>query len=296
MKKDFNFVDFVASGLPGLASLVPAIMTVKNAHQVLGFEVWQAWVIGVVAEGLGFATVTTTLDVFEQDQVGVTDGKPRLTWRFWVSAGGTLVYLLVMLLVNSFLDPGSMLRKVALGLLAILAVVGGLMVAVRNQLKKHRAALAVVEGEAKAERERQIALQLQRDQDEIAHNRRLQDEEIAHARFLKDEELKRQHELKVLKLKSKVSESTVRVAGKSQQPSNNHPDTYGKWRRWTEVPDAQKLQVAEKIGELLKANSKTYKGETAKWVKAVFGVEERVAYMWIGYAERDYPQQTGGVV
>lgn len=278
--KQSEIVDKVAFTLPSLGSLIPAIMTFQNAQKNMGFESWQAFVIAVVAEGLGFTTITTTLDIYEQD---LAEGR---AWspQFLISLGGTLVYLGVVLLINAILADGDLWKKLALALLILLAVVGGLMVALRNQLGKRREALALIHANTKAEMERQVALELQREQDEIAHQRKLQ-----------EAELQMKHDLKVLKLQKKVAEPAVKVAEKPVQVAeqvsagpSEQPETFGKWKRWTEVPPEYKKQIAETVGQAKRMNPETYKRIATTWIMNHYGTQERSAYEWIRYAERDF--------
>ena len=116
-----SFVDKVAFTLPWMGSLIPAIMTYENAQTRLGFVAPEAAVIGAVVEELGFASITTTVDIFEQDQA---EGR-GLTPQLVLASGATMIYLVVIIWLNAVLDPGDMNRKLTLGLLALLAVVGG---------------------------------------------------------------------------------------------------------------------------------------------------------------------------
>lgn len=289
-----SFVDRVAFTLPSLGSLIPAVLIFKNAQANLKFEPWEAGVTAVVMEGLGFSSIATALDIFEQLQA---EGK-RWSGQLAVAVGGVVLYLVVGLLINALLDTGDWLRRMTLGLLTLLPIIGGLSVVLRNQLQKRQAALVQADVDAKAEEARQKVLQAQREQDEIDHQRKLQQDEIAFQNKLKEEALRLEHDLKVRKLQQKVTESSPKVANNPVQVAAAHkqqPDTFGKWRSWAELPDEQRLRVAETIQQARADNEKTYKKVAAKWIMSTYGVEERSAYMWIKYAERDYPAANGGV-
>lgn len=290
MKK--SFVDRVSFTLPWLGSLIPAVLIYKNTQSNLTFEWWEAGVTAVVMEGLGFSAITTALDIFEQLQA---DGK-RWSGQLGIAVGGVALYLIVALLVNAFLDTGDWLRRVTLGLLTLLPVVGGLSVALRNQLGKREAAKALVDADAKTDKEREDAIRVQREQEEIDYQRKLQADAIAFQQKLQADEIRLKHDLQVLKLQRRVSESSQKVAKEPVQAantSNQPPETFGKWKSWNELPDDQRLRVAETIQQACAANLKTYKKVAATWIMDTFGIKERSAYTWITYSERDYPA-TGG--
>jgi hypothetical protein len=289
-----SFVDRVAFTLPSLGSLIPAVLIFKNTQNNLKFEPWEAGVTAVVMEGIGFSSIATALDTFEQLQA---EGK-RWSGQLGIAIGGVAAYLVVGLLINALLDTGDWPRRITLSLLTFLPVIGGLITVLRNQLQKRQAALVQADVDAKAEQARQAALQAQREQDEIDYQRKLQQDEIAFQSKLKEEALRLEHDLKVQRLKHRVSESSRKVAVEPVQVAPTHnqpPDTFGKWRSWAELPGEQRLRVAETVQQARTADETTYKKVSAKWIIANFGVEERSAYMWIKYAERDYPAANGGV-
>lgn len=289
-----SFVDKVSFALPWLGSLIPVILIFKNTQRNLTFEWWEAGVTAVVMEGLGFSSITTALDIFEQLQA---DGK-RWSGQLGIAVGGVAVYLVVALLINVFLDTGDLWRRLTLALLTLLPVVGGLSVALRNQLRKQAMVKAQADVDRKAEQKRQEMLRLQAEQDERDYQRKLQVDAIAFQQKLQADEVRLKHDLQVLKLQQKVSESSQRVAAQPVQAaetSNQPPETFGKWKSWDELPDDQRLRVAETVQQARTANLKTYKKVAATWIMSTFGAKERSAYTWITYTERDYPTIAGAV-
>lgn len=278
-----SFVDKVAFALPSLGSLIPAVLIFRNAQTNLKFEWWEAGVTAVVMEGLGFSSIATALDIFEQLQA---EGK-RWSGQLGVAVGGVVLYLAVGLLINALLDTGDWLRRVTLGLLTLLPIIGGLSVVLRNQLQKRQAALVQEDVDARAS-----------EAEERDYQRKLQQDEIAFQNKLKEQAIHLEHDLKVQKLQQKVSASSPKVANDPVQVAAAHnqpPETFGKWRSWAELPDEQRLRVAETARQARATNEKTYKKVTAKWVMDNFDVKERSAYEWIKYAERDYSDLIGGV-
>lgn len=274
-----SFVDRVAFALPSLGSLIPAVLIFKNTQTNLKFEWWEAGVTAVVMEGLGFSSIATALDIFEQLQA---EGK-RWSGQLGVAVGGVVLYLAVGLLINALLDTGDWLRRVTLGLLTLLPIIGGLSVVLRNQLQKRQAALVQADVDARASQA-----------EERDYQRKLQQDEIAFQNKLKEQAIHLEHDLKVQKLQQKVAASSPKVANDPVQVAAAHnqmPETFGKWRSWAELPNEQRLRVAETVQQALGADEKTFKKVAAKWVMDNFGVKERSAYEWIKYAERDYPSR-----
>ena len=136
-----NTVDLIAGVMPWGGSLVPATITFNNVQKNLGMTFGEALIIGAVVEGMGFVTVTTALDLYELSQAERGEDTTRRGVSFWVAVGGVVCYILVVELVNAVLGDGEPWQKVTMGLLSVFGLLGGLMVALRNQLSKRRAEL-----------------------------------------------------------------------------------------------------------------------------------------------------------
>jgi hypothetical protein len=261
-----TIIDRLALYLPALGGLVPATMTYHNSLTVLGFPIWQAALLGLVVEVIGFVAIATTLDLWEMYQDGLQARmeswdapKSRLGGQFWVALAGTLVYLFVVVAINALLDEGGALEKTTKGLMASFGLLGGLMLALRNQMTKERAAraqartqAAQVEAEA---RERQLHIEA---------------EEREFARKLKEERLRQNHEIKLQKLAQKVEETLPKVS----EPAEKLPETFGKWHDWRKLPESERRVVAaleswEKVAEL-------------------YGTPEKTSANWLKNAQREY--------
>ncbi len=195
-----NFVDGVAMALPWAGGLVPATLTYKNLVDA-GLEPWQALVVAAVVEGMGFVAVTTVIDLYEEDGGAAV----------WIALGGACVYLAAVLVINTALDQeASGAQIITGGLLSTFGVLGGVMVALRNQLGKRRAAVAVSEAQGRVEQERLDALRVESERQLVEHERAMQ-----------AEELRLRHELAVRKLEaeSAVKMEKVRAVQTQSAPS-----------------------------------------------------------------------------
>jgi hypothetical protein len=244
-----TLVDVIAAYTPWLAPLIPAAIGYGNVRKGLEFDPWLALVYALVVEFLGLATVTTTLQfrAWNQEQA---EKAP-----FWLAIGTALFYLLVTLTVNVFLDGGTIVQKVVKGLVSTFSVAGAITLAMRAEQAKRVAELAAKD--AKAADEQSEA------------------EERAWKHKTEEAEQRRKFQLEKLKLATQVSEKTAQVAESSVKVSA-YPETFGKWRRWPEVPDEQRRRIATM---------------TFDQVMEQFGVEERTAYHWIEYAQKWVKEQ-----
>lgn len=244
-----TIVDRIAFTLPWLGGLVPATMTYDNARRVLHMDTWQAILVGLVVEAIGFVTITTTLDLWEMYQDGLAErrqswGAPKaaLGGQFWVALGGTLIYLFVVVSINALLDQGGTLEKTTKGMMASFGLLGGLMIALRNQMGKTLTARA--QNRAQAD---QAAVTSQARQDEIAR------EEREHARRMAEQRLRLEHEERLRKIEEEsrrkiakieaeglrqVSGSGADASGKSSEGGGHSPDAPVTRLRWADVaPD-----------------------------------------------------------
>jgi hypothetical protein len=292
-----KIVDIVAFAMPWSGSLVPAIMTYRNAQKNLGFQPFEAIVIGVVVEGIGFVSITTALDYYEQN---IADGKSQ-DGQFWVAVGGAAMYVIVILLVNAILDGGSILQKIAMGLLSMMAVVGGLMVALRNQLGKRRELKAQMEADEKAakekleadeieKREKEQMLNFQREQDEINFQRKLMEQKLEDQRRERDAKREERLTEKRIEAELRLAESRkaeVPVTENVAESSTNSQASDGKSLRWSVLSDSDKQRVIAIMRQSRAENGKNWKKSAAVTVIAEFRLDERQAYKWLEYAERD---------
>jgi uncharacterized membrane protein YjfL (UPF0719 family) len=260
-KMNFNFltVDKVANVMPWAGSAIPAVMTVESVQKI-GFQPWQAWIIGLVVEGLGFVAVTTTVDFYENGAE-----QKKQDGAFWVSLSGTLIYALVIVLLNAVLHQGSLEQKFTIGLLSLFGLLGGLMVALRNQLAKRHVAKAQDKERVREEDQRAWEAKQQIERDQLAFEQRL-----------KEENMRLQHELDLKKLDEKSKErdrkhtekvaETFQVAQESSQKvpegSGKLPETFRKFLDWRKVPESERKVIAalespEKVQEIYGGSLKT---------------------------------------
>jgi hypothetical protein len=276
-----TLVDLVSAYTPWLAPLIPAAIGFENVQTGLGFNPFLAFVYAAVIEFLGLATVTTALE-FRAWNIEQS-GKRAPLWAAILTAA---FYLTITLAVNVVLDAGTTTEKIVKGLASTFSVVGAITLALRSEQAKRVAELQATEAQVRND---------QHEADERTERLAREAEEREYQRRAADEERRLKHELKVLKLQNvaqanlqKVAETPLKLAGKVSEGSNDFPDTYGKWQRWPDVPDEHKRSIAEFIQQAKVVNISTWKKETARDIVTRFGVDERVAYNWIGYAERDF--------
>lgn len=287
--QQITFVDRVALALPWLGGLVPATMTYHNARVSLGFEIWQAILIGIVVEAIGFVTITTTLDLWELYQDGQAArmqswDAPRISMGlFWVALAGTLAYLFVVVSVNALLDTGVVLVKVTKSLMASFGLLGGLMVALRNQMSKALAASAQAQA-----RNNELTTTAQARQDEIERENR------EHAWQMEQDRLRLEHEERMLKIEEesrrklakieadglrKASTAVADGSGQSPDAAGNMPDGAGQSPvtrlRWSDVAPDDYRWVAD-----------AHPVDIVKRYKITGKDPERLARTWKNYARK----------
>ena len=295
-----NYVDVIANIMPWAGSLIPATLTYQNVQRNLGFDAGPALMIAAVVEGLGFVTVTTALDLYElrraenksQPQAWGASTERNQDGAFWISLAGTVIYLAVVLLVNSILDGGDIWHKLTLGMLSIFGVLGGLMVALRKHLGERLVALH------RAESDRQLrALEEQRKAEATARELRAQAEERErearqHAYDMEQQRLQLEHELRMGKLEAEslrklekakaeslrgAPESGRSVAGGSParaESAENGGESPEMPRRWADVPAEDHRWVAEAPAKEIVARYKLSGKDP-----------ERTARTWKSYAK-----------
>lgn len=77
----------------------------------------------------------------------------------------------------------------------------------------------------------------------------------------------------------KVSESKKKVSEAEEKKS----ERFGKFKNWHQVPPEYQKEIAEKIPVMPRVRLN-------QWIQKEYGMSEKVAYNWIAYAERDYPE------
>lgn len=279
-----TIVDRIALAMPWAGGLVPASMTYHNARVVLGFEVWQAILVGIVVEAIGFVVIATALDLWEQMQ---DEASARMqSWtapvasslrgQLAVALAGVVVYLVVVVAINAILDNGDGWHKLTKGLMASFGLLGGLMVALRNQLGKRRAALALAQVKQEQVSTEAQAQQLAREQAERDH-----------AWAMEQERLRLEHEARMRKIEedsrlkiAKIGADGLRQAsGKAADGSGKAPDAPGEAPairlRWADVsPDDYRWIADAPVGEIVKRYQITGKDP------------ERLARTWKQYARK----------
>lgn len=181
-----NIVDGVALVMPWAGGLVPATLTYNNLV-ISGIDGWQALIVAGVVEGLGFVAVTTVIDFYEHNH---TRAHVDADGMFWIALGGAGLYWLAVFVINTFLDPAATAAKMITGgILSTFGVLGGVMVALRNQLGKRRQALELAESRARMERTRLSAADAEKGRMELEFDQKLKAEQL---RFSHELEMEKQ--------------------------------------------------------------------------------------------------------
>lgn len=231
-----TFVDRVAMIMPWAGGLIPALMTFRNAQTNLGYGLFEAALIGLVVEGIGFVTITTALDLWEIYQAEKAESSknwgvstPTVSGQYWVAVVGVLVYLFVVIAINAILDDGDIWHKLTLALMSSFGLLGGLMVALRNQMGKRLQAMAEAESR-RLEQEDQERLRLLNE-----HNREMnakaerEREEREHARRMEEERLRLEHDERLRKIEEESRRKIAKIeADGVRKVAGNSPDGGGK--------------------------------------------------------------------
>jgi hypothetical protein len=273
-----RMIDKVALALPVGVMLIPATMIYTNVQRRLGFGPVEGLAAGVFVEGMGFVTIATALEIYEQNQAEA-DPAQRRTGMFWIAAGGTLVYLAVVILLNVLMDDGPALNKAALALLSSLSPVAGLMIVLRKALAQRRA-----EMERRDEAER-LAAQAQAAQERAAQERAAQ--EAAQERQARREMRLAEKRLEVELRVAENNKPTLPVTPRLAESSESLRASGGRPPRWSLLGEDDKRRVLAIVRECQLTNGEMWKKPAAVTVRVAFGLEERHSYKWLEYAVRD---------
>lgn len=260
----------IAASVPWAAPVPSAYMLFNHALKILVWDHWVAWVLAIAVEGLGVSIGSTAFDLWNwHDQK--KNGRAALNVAF----GMVAFYLVIVISVNVLLDLGMpvWIAKMGISMLSIPAIV---TLALRSQHAR-RVEAAAADDAKRAEDEKKAAAILEQER-ELAFRR----EERA-----KEKEFKRQLRLKEIETNSDDGNSQ-KLSAKVTESVSEMPATFGKWKRWPAVPDEYKRHIALEIAKNKEKNAMSYKKLSADYLVREFGLDERGAYNWIGYAERDF--------
>lgn len=96
------------------------------------------------------------------------------------------------------------------------------------------------------------------------HSRR-----VVETKLMKEE---RRQERRLLKLGGGQGK-LQKISVKDSEKVDDHPETFGKWERWPDVPADEQMKMVRM---------------TMNQVVEFYGVDERTAYNWLKYAKRDH--------
>jgi hypothetical protein len=221
-----NLVDLAANTMPWAGGLVPATMIYQNVQTRLGYTPGQALIVGIVVEVIGFVAVTTSIDIYEAMQK--ENDRKSLIGLLLISITVSVVYLTVVLIVNSLLDDGNFLHQFGNGLLSMFGLLGGLLVALRNQL--HKRIKAGADLTARIEAEAQHA-------DEFQRQMEVERMHLEHETDLKKIDADNLRKIEKIRADSlrKASAQTPDGSGAGQKTTGDIADGH---RRWKDIPES----------------------------------------------------------
>ena len=254
---ELMLVDVVAAYVPLLAPVIPAYLAFHNLYFVLLMPLWVSFIGALVVEFLGFATITTVIQFVDFNAMKKPDDPSA---PFYPAAGVAAFYLIVVLTVNVLLDNSATIQRASKLLMSTLSVAGAVTISLRAQ--------------------HSVRLQTKRSRDEkLDAEKKVQEADtLAYKRQVSAERRAQKHELKRLELELKASnqnQEALKVSEKVPETNSEKPATFGKWKTWRKVPHEEKLKIVHM---------------TVEEVKEQYGPDERTAYHWLEYAQRDVGQ------
>ena len=232
---EHRFLNTVSSVVPWLAPAPTAWIAFVHLSAELALPLPIAAAGALVVEGLGLSTVHTALSFWKDD--GLRSA------RLWLAIGAGGFYLAVVIVVNIILDTGPWATVTAKSLLSLTSIPAALIVALRAQDARRRA--AVLEATAHAEREQATARESERlAREEAAAERK-------HARELRHTE----------KLAEIQARSTERLPERSVESSGTFP------KDWRKLSSEQRRQIAElSVPQIIELTGLTHKA-ASNWLR-----------------------------
>jgi len=225
-----RFLDFVSSVVPWLAPAPTAWIAFVHLSQVLALPLPIAAAGALVVEGLGLSTIHTALSFWKDDGLRSV--------RLWLAIGAGGFYLAVVIVVNIILDTGPWATVTAKSLLSLTSIPAALIVALRAQDARRRAALLEQAAHAK-EAEAQAALERQHER-ELRHAERLAKIQ-ATATQVNFNEISPRKVKSYVEFQSRMSE----MNGNAPKTPAQAAETFGlsgttAWRYWNKYQAAQR--------------------------------------------------------
>jgi hypothetical protein len=151
-------IDTVSALAPWLAPIIPAFLTYTHMMGSLNYPQWVAFVGALVVEFIGLAAIYTATQFWDYNDAQQTARDNRLAGMdkkvrerakkrrqrnapFQWAAGAMAFYIIVILTVNAALEmetaqSGFTVKVFANGLLSLLSVIAGLIIALRSQHRR----------------------------------------------------------------------------------------------------------------------------------------------------------------
>lgn len=209
-------LDALAAILPWIAPLSTAYITWGNVQTYLNFSVVMAWIMAIVAEGLGLVTIHTTYQMWITNaRAQSEDREPTI-----IAALSSGFYLAVIIVINVILEVGHTepVKIIAKALISMISVVAGVVLALRTRhaVRLLAAADAQVQAEREAERQRRA--------EELAALQRAEAEarraELAILERQQERDAQRAYKLKKLELELGAESSGRPLVASTGQPES----------------------------------------------------------------------------
>lgn len=259
-----SLVPNVAATAPWLAPILPGYMVFDGLWRVL--DVWfpVAVIGGLTVEFVGVAVIATTVELWQYNQArkaaSQRQTKPKKGKKAQAASKGL-----------RGLAPAGLAMGMGLVYFATVLVVNVLLDgggAVEKVAKGLLSSLTIVAA---------VTLALRWQHGNLLAEKQIDKEERRKARVARE----------LLKERAQVAEGRANSLKDGAQVAGRI-ETFGKWRRWNDLPEPERLKVANLALAGMQTGKENWRGIVMTELRNLYGAEERTAYQWIGYAERDY--------
>lgn len=255
-----SLVPNVAATAPWLAPILPGYMVFDGLNRVL--DVWFpiAVVGGLTVEFVGVAVISTAVELWQYNEAkkaGQRTPKARKGKKAPKAAREHAPAGLAMAMTGLYVATVLVVNVLLDGGDVIQKIAKGLL-----------SSLTIVAA---------VTVALRWQHASRLSNKAKHNEEMRKARV----------ERELLKERAKVAEGQANLQKVGVQVAEK-PETFGKWRRWNDLPEAERLKVSNLALAGMQTGEENWRGAVMTELRSLYGAEERTAYQWIGYAERDY--------
>lgn len=127
-----DLVRLICVFLPWLVPSIPAWLVKDHAEKQMAYTGAIPWIMGIVAEGLGLASLVTSLTFWTHNRK-YTDENNRMP--LWIPITSYVFYLIIVIAMNVILDIQSGVdwtRVLVVGMFSLLSLPAGLLISVQT--------------------------------------------------------------------------------------------------------------------------------------------------------------------